>query len=159
VTEEAVELTVYDLVIIGSGPGGYVAAIRAGQLGLRTAIVERGDLGGICLNVGCIPAKTLLRHAEVLSTVRNAGEYGVGVGEITFDLATTMARKEQVVKTLRRGVQGLLGKNGVDLVRGTGRIAGAPMKIEGPVGSVDALGTEPPAGHRVEAPSPAGRGL
>lgn len=130
----------YDLVIIGAGPGGYVAAIRAGQLGQRTAIVEKGELGGVCLNVGCIPAKTLLRHAEVLSTVRGAGAFGVQVGDITFDLAATMARKEQVVETLRQGVRGLLRKNKVDVFQGVGRIAASPMKIEGPVGSVDALG-------------------
>jgi dihydrolipoamide dehydrogenase len=135
VTEEA-----YDLVIIGSGPGGYVGAIRAGQLGLRTAIVEKGDLGGVCLNIGCIPAKTLLRHAEVLSLVREAGTFGISVGDVSFDLAATMVRKEEVVAKLRKGVEGLLRKNKVDIVRGRGRIAGAPMRIEGPVGSVDALG-------------------
>ncbi len=144
--------TIYDVVMIGSGPGGYVAAIRAGQLGLRTAIVEKGELGGVCLNVGCIPAKTLLRHAEILSTVRQAGEYGVTVGDITFDLATAMARKDTVVETLRRGVAGLLQKNKVEIVPGVGRIAGAPMRIEGPVGSVDALGevaVQPPDGEEV----------
>lgn len=131
---------IYDVVIIGSGPGGYVGAIRAGQLGLRVALVEKGELGGVCLNVGCIPAKTLLRHAEVLSTVREAGVYGVGVADITFDLAKAMERKDQVVKDLRQGVGGLLRKNNVDIVPGHGRIAAAPMRIEGPVGSVDALG-------------------
>jgi dihydrolipoamide dehydrogenase len=139
--EEAVsEDKTYDVVIIGSGPGGYIAAIRAGQLGLTTAIVEKGELGGVCLNVGCIPAKTLLRHAEVLSLVREAGTYGITTGEISFDLDATMARKEQVVATLRRGVEGLLRKNQVEIVRGLGRVAEAPMRIEGPVGSVDALG-------------------
>ena len=130
----------YDVVIIGSGPGGYVAAIRAGQLGLRTAIVEKGELGGVCLNVGCIPAKTLLRHAEVLSTVLGAAEFGIVVGDVRLDLPRMMARKEQVVKTLRQGVKGLLRKNRVEIVQGTGRIAGVPLRIEGPVGSVDALG-------------------
>lgn len=131
---------IYDVVIIGSGPGGYVGAIRAGQLGLRTALVEKGELGGVCLNVGCIPAKTLLRSAEVLSMVRRAGDYGVEARDIAFDLATAMERKEQVVNTLRRGVEGLLRKNKVEIVAGQGHIAAAPMRIEGPVGSVDALG-------------------
>jgi len=131
---------VYDVVIIGAGPGGYVAAIRAGQLGLRTALVEKGDLGGVCLNAGCIPAKTLLRHAEVLDTVRGAEEFGITTGEVTFDLGRAHERKEQVVRALRQGVKGLLHKNNVDIVRGVGRIAGAPMRSEGPVGSVDALG-------------------
>ncbi len=130
----------YDIVIIGSGPGGYVAAIRAGQLGLRAAIVEKGDLGGVCLNVGCIPAKALLRHAEVLSTVRGAAEFGIIVGDVSLDLGTMMARKEQVVTTLRQGVKGLLRKNRVEIVPGKGRIAAVPLRIEGPVGSVDALG-------------------
>jgi dihydrolipoamide dehydrogenase len=144
--------TILDVVIIGSGPGGYVAAIRAGQLGLRTAIVEKAELGGVCLNVGCIPAKTLLRHAEVLSTVRKAAEFGVVTGDVSFDLSAAMARKEKVVSKLRRGVKGLLRKNKVDIVQGVGRIAGAPMRIEGPVGSVDALGEVtvlPPEGPEV----------
>ena len=84
--------TIYDVVIIGAGPGGYIGAIRAGQLGLRTALVEKGELGGVCLNVGCIPAKTLLRHAEVLSMVRQAADYGVTTGDVAFDLAVAMAR-------------------------------------------------------------------
>jgi dihydrolipoamide dehydrogenase len=130
----------FDVVIVGSGPGGYIAAIRAAQLGLRAAIVEKGDLGGVCLNVGCIPAKALLRHAEVLSTVRGAAEFGITVGDVSLDLARMMARKEQVVKTLRQGVQGLLRKNRVEIVHGMGRIAAAPLRTEGPVGSVDALG-------------------
>jgi dihydrolipoamide dehydrogenase len=144
--------TVFDIVIIGSGPGGYVAAIRSGQLGLRTAIVEKAELGGVCLNVGCIPAKTLLRHAEVLSTVREAAEFGVSTGAVSFDLSTAMARKEKVVKTLRQGVRGLLRKSKVEIVHGAGRVAGAPMRIEGPVGSVDALGevaVQPPEGPEI----------
>lgn len=132
--------SIYDVVIIGSGPGGYIAAIRAGQLGLRTALIEKGALGGVCLNVGCIPAKTLLRHAEVLTTVREAGNYGITTGDIAFDLTEAMARKQKVVKTLRQGVKGLLRKSKVDVVQGQGSIAAAPMRIEGPVGSVDALG-------------------
>lgn len=149
-TEDAI----YDVVIIGSGPGGYVAAIRAGQLGLKTAIVEKGPLGGACLNVGCVPAKTLLRHAEVLTTVREAGTYGVFTGDVSFDLGVAMARKEQVVETLRRGIHGLLSKNRVEIVRGVGRIAGSPMRIEGPVGSVDALGEV--SVQPLEADGPAG---
>jgi dihydrolipoamide dehydrogenase len=143
----------YDVVIIGSGPGGYVAAIRSGQLGLRTALVEKGHLGGVCLNIGCIPAKTLLRHAEVLSTVREAAEYGVITGNILFDLSQAMQRKEEVVEALRNGVKGLLHKNRVDVVEGFGRIADAPMRIEGPVGSVDALGSvavHPQTGDEVQ---------
>lgn len=143
----------YDVVIIGSGPGGYVAAIRAGQLGLRTALVEKGALGGVCLNVGCIPAKTLLRHAEVLSMVREADAYGVATGSISFSLDRAMQRKEEVVQVLRNGVKGLLRKNHVDVIEGRGRIAAAPLRIEGPVGSVDALGevvVQPQTGDEVK---------
>ncbi len=118
---------VYDVVIIGSGPGGYVAGIRAGQLGLRTAVVEKGELGGVCLNIGCIPAKTLLRHAEILSLIRQAGQYGISTGDVSFDLAQIHARKDRVVKTLRDGVGALLKKNKVDVINGTGRVATAPQ--------------------------------
>jgi dihydrolipoamide dehydrogenase len=130
----------YDVVIIGGGPGGYVAGIRAGQLGLRAALVEKAALGGVCLNRGCIPAKTLLRHAEVLEGVRRAGEFGVDAAEVRFDLSRTMKRKAQVVAKLRQGVQGLMKKNNVEVIRGQGRIVAPPMRIEGPVGSVDATG-------------------
>ncbi len=117
---------VYDVVIIGSGPGGYVAGIRAGQLGLRTAVVEKGELGGVCLNIGCIPAKTLLRHAEILSLIRQSGQYGITTGDVSFDLEQIHARKDRVVKTLRDGVGALLKKNKVEIVRGTGRLLSAP---------------------------------
>ena len=76
----------YDVVVIGAGPGGYVAAIRAAQLGLSTAIIEDDNVGGVCLNWGCIPSKSLLRNAEVLELVKNAGEYGISVGDVSFRL-------------------------------------------------------------------------
>jgi dihydrolipoamide dehydrogenase len=120
----------YDVVVIGAGPGGYVAAIRAAQLGLSTACVEdRGSLGGTCLNIGCIPSKALLQSSERLVEARSVlAEHGVKVGEVSLDLAAMMARKDQVVGTLTRGVEFLFRKNKVDWLHGRGRIA-APGRV------------------------------
>src|SRR5437588_7056922 len=116
----------YDCIVIGSGPGGYVAAIRAAQLGMRTAVVEKDNVvGGRCLNYACIPAKAVLRAADILTEVREAGEFGVKVGEPEVDYAAVMARREKVIKTLTGGVAGLFKKNGVELIQGEGRLAGA----------------------------------
>ena len=110
----------YDVLVLGSGPGGYVAAIRAGQLGMKTAVVERDALGGICLNWGCIPSKALLRNAEVLSIIRHADQYGIGVGEVSPDFGKAIDRSRSVVGRLTRGVASLLRKNKVDHIQGTG---------------------------------------
>ena len=115
----------YDCVVIGSGPGGYVAAIRAAQLGMKTAVVEKDRVGGRCLNYACIPAKAVLRVADVLSEVRDASDFGVQVGEPTLDYGAVMGRRGRVIKTLTGGVAGLFKKNGVDLVSGEGRLAAA----------------------------------
>src|SRR3954470_17475168 len=105
----------YDCIVIGSGPGGYVAAIRAAQLGMKTAVVEKDDVvGGRCLNYACIPAKAVLRTADILSEVRDAGEFGITVGEPTVDFAAVMARRAKVVKTLTGGVSGLFKKNNIE---------------------------------------------
>ena len=101
----------YDVIVLGSGPGGYVAAIRAAQLGLKTAIVERENLGGICLNWGCIPTKALLRSAEVLHQMQNAAAYGLSVEKAGFDLAKVVARSRAVASQLNKGVTGLMKKN------------------------------------------------
>ncbi len=115
----------YDLIVIGSGPGGYVAAIRAGQLGLRTALVERDErVGGTCLLVGCIPTKDLLLNAEVLDYFKNAKEYGIICKEFSVDWAAVQARKNRVVARLVKGVEFLLKKNHVEIVRGVGRLEG-----------------------------------
>jgi len=108
----------FDCVVIGAGPGGYVAAIRAAQLGMATAVVERGAVGGRCLNVACIPAKAVLRAADVLSEVREAGEFGVVVADPSVDFAAVMARREKVVSTLTGGVSGLFKKNKIELIAG-----------------------------------------
>ena len=115
----------YDCAVIGSGPGGYVAAIRAAQLGMRTAVVEKDRIGGRCLNYACIPAKAVLRSADILTEVREAGEYGIEVGEPSIDYAAVGKRRERVVSTLTSGVSGLFKKNGIELIEGEGALAGA----------------------------------
>ncbi len=114
----------YDTVVIGSGPGGYVAAIRAAQLGMSTAVIESDRVGGRCLNYACIPAKAVLRAADVLSEVREAEDFGIRVGETEIDYPAVMARRAKVVSTLTGGVSGLLRKNGIDLIEGEGTLAG-----------------------------------
>jgi dihydrolipoamide dehydrogenase len=116
--------TSYDCLVIGSGPGGYVAAIRAAQLGMRTAVVEKDRVGGRCLNYACIPAKAVLRVADVLTEVREAGDYGIKVGEPEVDYAGVSKRREKVISTLTGGVAGLFKKNGVELIEGEGRLVG-----------------------------------
>lgn len=118
----------YDLIVLGSGPGGYVAAIRASQLGLKTAIVERENLGGICLNWGCIPTKALLRSAEVFHQMKHAADYGLAAENITADLDAVVKRSRGVAKQLNQGVTGLMKKNKIDVVMGDGTIT-APGKI------------------------------
>jgi dihydrolipoamide dehydrogenase len=112
----------YDCVVIGSGPGGYVAAIRAAQLGMRTAILEKDRLGGRCLNYACIPAKAVLRSADVLSEIREASEFGLKVSDPEVDWDAVMARREKVVKTLTGGVGGLMKKNDVDVIESFGAV-------------------------------------
>ena len=119
----------YDVVVIGSGPGGYVAAIRAGQMGQKTAIVEKDDKwGGTCLHVGCIPTKDLLLSADVFDYVRNAKEFGIIDSNVSVDWQAVLARKTKVVTKLAKGVEFLLKKNKVDMIRGFAKISG-PGKI------------------------------
>ena len=115
----------YDLVVIGSGPGGYVAAIRAAQLGLKTAIVERDALGGICLNWGCIPTKALLRSAEIYETLHRLDEFGLKADNIGFDAEAVVARSRKVAAQLSNGVKFLMKKNKIDVIEGSGKLAGA----------------------------------
>jgi dihydrolipoamide dehydrogenase len=108
----------FDLIVIGSGPGGYVAAIRASQLGLKTAIVEREHLGGICLNWGCIPTKALLRSAEVYDLFRHAKDFGLAADNVQFDAKAVVQRSRNVSQRLNRGVAGLLKRNNVTVIWG-----------------------------------------
>ncbi|MSQ06420.1 MAG: dihydrolipoyl dehydrogenase [Dehalococcoidia bacterium] len=112
----------YDVVVIGAGPGGYVAAIRAGQLGLKTAIVERDALGGVCLNWGCIPSKSLLKNAEVLSYFQRAEEFGIRLQGFTADYAVAMDRSRKVVDRNVKGVAYLLRKNKVEHIQGAAQL-------------------------------------
>jgi len=114
--------TSYDCVVIGSGPGGYVAAIRAAQLGMKTAVVESDQIGGRCLNYACIPAKAVLRVADVLTEIREAGDFGLKVSEPEVDFDGVGARRRKVVETLTGGVAALLKKNGVDVIEGHGSV-------------------------------------
>src|SRR5207344_2540108 len=106
----------YDVVVLGSGPGGYVAAIRAAQLGLKTAIIEKETLGGICLNWGCIPTKALLKSAEVFEYLHHAADYGFNVKEATADLPAVVKRSRGVADSMSKGVQFLMKKNKIDVI-------------------------------------------
>jgi len=122
----------YDCVVIGSGPGGYVAAVRAAQLGMRTAVVEKDRTGGRCLNYACIPAKAVLRVADVLGEIDDAGDFGITVEGRSVDFAAVTARREKVVSTLTGGVSGLFKKNQIDLIEGHGSLTSdANVKVGG----------------------------
>ncbi len=123
------DLADFDVVVLGAGPGGYVAAIRAAQLGLKTAIIERDSVGGVCLNWGCIPSKSLLRNAEVVNLVNNAEEFGITFENLTYDFSKAISRSREVVDKLTSGVQYLLKKNQVELIEGTGKLTG-PHELE-----------------------------
>ena len=114
----------YDCVVIGSGPGGYVAAVRAAQLGMKTAVVEKDRVGGRCLNYACIPAKAVLISADRLTEVREAADFGIKVAEPEIDYAAIGQRREKVISTLTGGVAGLFKKNGIELIEGEGSLAG-----------------------------------
>ncbi len=112
----------YEVAIIGGGPGGYVAAIRAAQLGKQVVVIERADLGGICLNWGCIPTKALLKSAEVLRSAQKAKKYGVGVGSVEVDFPAVIGRSRQIAGSLSKGVDFLMKKNGVDVIAGNAKL-------------------------------------
>src|ERR671923_1123676 len=112
----------YDCVVIGSGPGGYVAAIRAAQLGMKTAVVEKGDVGGRCLNEACIPAKAMLRVAEVFTETQHAGDFGIQVEGASVDYSGATQHRDKVVKTLTSGVSMLFDKNKIELIEGFGSV-------------------------------------
>lgn len=115
-------MNVYDVIIIGGGPGGYVAAIRAAKLGKKTAIVEADLLGGTCLNRGCIPSKTLLKHAEVIEQIEKVKDWGIHTNSLTLDFDKMLARKDKVIQTLRSGIEGLLKMGKIDVYKGLAKI-------------------------------------
>src|SRR3990170_3789293 len=119
----------YDLAIIGGGPGGYVAAIRAAQLGLKTAVIEKDRIGGLCLNWGCIPSKALLWNAEVVHLLRRAEEFGITYDNLRIDLSKAIDRSRDVVDRMVKGVEFLLKKNKVDVIAGRGRFH-APHEVD-----------------------------
>src|SRR6478609_102365 len=114
----------FDLVVVGGGPGGYVAAIRAAQLGMKTALVEREHLGGICLNWGCIPTKALLRSSEINHLLHTLDAYGFAADNIRFDIGKIVKRSRGVAKQLSDGVRFLMKKNKVTVFDGEGKLAG-----------------------------------
>ena len=123
-------MNAYDVIIIGSGPGGYVTAIRASQLGLKTAIVEKESLGGVCLNWGCIPTKALLKSAQVFEYLKHAGDYGLSVKEYDKDFDAVVNRSRDVAAGMSKGVQFLMKKNKIDVLNGHGKIlAGKKVSV------------------------------
>ena len=133
----------YNLIVIGSGPGGYVAAVKGAQLGLKTAVVERENLGGICLNWGCIPTKALLKSAQAFNYAKHAASYGVKADNVEADLNAMVDRSRGVAATMNKGVEFLLKKNGVDVIMGSAQLL--------PEGKVDVDGTLYEADHIIVA--------
>jgi dihydrolipoamide dehydrogenase len=123
--------TTYDCVVIGSGPGGYVTAIRAAQLGFKTLVVEKGAVGGRCLNVACIPAKAVLRTADIAQEIREAGEFGITVAAPKIDFKAVMERRNKVVSTLTGGVSGLFKKNKIEYIEGFGKLVSGGVEVGG----------------------------
>ena len=119
----------FDLIVIGSGPGGYVAAIRASQLGLNTAIIEREMLGGICLNWGCIPTKALLKSAQVFDYLNHAETYGIKAGKSAADFGAIISRSRGVAEGMSKGVQFLMKKNKITVIMGSAKLAKGPKVL------------------------------
>jgi dihydrolipoamide dehydrogenase len=119
----------YDVIVIGSGPGGYVAAIRASQLGLKTAVVEKAELGGVCLNWGCIPTKALLKSAQVFEYIKHAKDYGIEVGSASQDFGAVVKRSRDVANGMSKGIAFLMKKNKIDVIAGYGKLVSA-SKVE-----------------------------
>ena len=127
----------YNIIVIGSGPGGYVTAIRASQLGLKTAVVERDSLGGICLNWGCIPTKALLKSANVFEYIQHASDYGITVKDSKADFGGMVERSRGVANGMSQGIQFLMKKNKIDVIKGTGVLkAGKKVAVTGEDGKV-----------------------
>ncbi|MEJ0041721.1 MAG: FAD-dependent oxidoreductase [Rhizomicrobium sp.] len=147
----------FDVIVMGSGPGGYVCAIRAAQLGLKTAIVERDKLGGICLNWGCIPTKALLRSSEIWHLMHRLNEFGFSADNLKFDIAKIVERSRKVAQQLSSGVAFLMKKHKITVIAGEAKLAGRNKLIvtkdERPPSTRPRTSCSPPA--RAPAPSPA----
>jgi dihydrolipoamide dehydrogenase len=127
----------YDIIVIGSGPGGYVTAIRASQLGFKTAIIEKESLGGICLNWGCIPTKALLKSAQVFEYLNHAKDYGIGADNIKADFSAVIKRSRDVAEGMSKGIQFLMKKNKIDVIMGTAKVkAGKKVEVTGADGKL-----------------------
>lgn len=130
----------YDVIVIGSGPGGYVTAIRASQLGFKTAIVEKENLGGICLNWGCIPTKALLKSAQVFEYLNHAKDYGIGAENIKADFGAVIKRSRDVAEGMSKGIQFLMKKNKIEVIMGTAKVkAGKKVEVTGADGKVNSI--------------------
>ena len=112
----------FDLIVVGSGPGGYVTAIRASQLGLKTAIVEKESLGGVCLNWGCIPTKALLKSAQVFEYINHAADYGIKVSKAEADFSSVIKRSRDIAGEMSKGIEFLMKKNKIEVLMGTGKV-------------------------------------
>ncbi|RIV22264.1 dihydrolipoyl dehydrogenase [Fibrisoma montanum] len=138
----------YDVIVVGSGPGGYVAAIRASQLGMKTAVIERESVGGICLNWGCIPTKALLKSAQVFEYIKHSKDYGITVGEAAPDFNAVIKRSRGVADSMSKGVQFLMKKNKIDVINGVGKVKpGKKVEVTGQ----DGKATEYEAKHIIIA--------
>src|SRR5271156_5357655 len=133
----------YDVIVIGSGPGGYVAAIRASQLGLKTAVVEKESLGGICLNWGCIPTKALLKSAQVFEYINHAADYGINVSGSEVNFEGVVKRSRIVADGMSKGVQFLMKKNKIDVINGFGKLKSSnTVEVRASNGSVKEFSTK-----------------
>src|SRR6186713_3032818 len=127
----------YDIIVLGSGPGGYVTAIRASQLGFKVAVVEKENLGGICLNWGCIPTKALLKSAQVFDYIKHAASYGIDVADSKPNFEGVIRRSRDVADGMSKGVQFLMKKNKIDVILGYGKLkAGKKVEVKAADGSV-----------------------
>lgn len=128
----------FDVIVLGSGPGGYVTAIRASQLGLKTAVIEKENLGGVCLNWGCIPTKALLKSAQVFDYIKHAEDYGITVKEFDKDFSKVVKRSRSVADGMSKGVQFLMKKNKIEVIDGFGMLKpGKKVEVDGTLYSAD----------------------
>jgi dihydrolipoamide dehydrogenase len=133
----------YDVIVIGSGPGGYPAAIRASQLGLKVAIIEKESLGGVCLNWGCIPTKALIKSAQVYDYVKHSADYGINASGVNHDFGAVIKRSRGVADKMSKGVQFLMKKNKIDVIMGYGKVhSKGKVEVKAADGSTQVIDTK-----------------